>query len=152
MQDSKILRNLYVFRGLNGLQLAQFNKILRVQAVQAGERVVSEGEVGDRMFVVKSGRYRVLKGAPGREQVLAEIGEGQHFGEISLIDRQPRSASVEAVTEGELCVLARADVQRILDAYPDVRLTVYENFLESLCERLRRANENLLIAGEAPPG
>ena len=141
MQDARILRHLYVFEGLSGLQLTQFNKILEARSMTAGERIVQEGDEADRMYVVVSGRVRVVRDGGGQAQVLAELGAGEHFGEISLIDRRPRSASVEAMEDGELCVL-----RRILDAFPEIKLKVYENFLESLCERLRAANDHLLIA------
>lgn len=146
MQDARILRHLYVFEGLSGLQLTQFNKILGVQPMAAGEQIVGEGEAADRMFVIVSGRVEVRRRQGDRDQVLATLGANEHFGEISLIDRRPRSASVVAIEDGELCVLLRQDVQRILDAFPEIKLKVYENFLESLCERLRAANDHLLIA------
>lgn len=146
MQDARILRHLYVFEGLTGLQLTQFNKILETRPMRSGERIVQEGDEADRMYVIVSGRVRVVREGVGGTQLLAELGAGEHFGEISLIDRRPRSASVEAVADGELCVLGRDDVRRILDAFPEIKLKVYENFLESLCERLRAANDHLLIA------
>lgn len=83
MQDARILRHLYVFEGLSGLQLTQFNKILGVQPMAAGEQIVGEGEAADRMFVIVSGRVEVRRRQGDRDQVLATLGANEHFGEIS---------------------------------------------------------------------
>lgn len=156
MKDTKVLRHVFVFRGLNQIQLAQFNKILAQRRVQAGERLLEEGDTPDSkggcMYIVLAGTFRVVKQVGEREQTLAELGPGEHFGEIALIDRGPRSASVVAATDGEVAMLTRDDFNRILDEFPEVRLKIYENFLESLCERLRSANENLLVAAHTRLG
>ena len=94
MQDAKILKSLYVFRGLSQLQLAQFNKVLEVRQVADGERVVQEGDQPDAMYVIQQGHFRVSKATSSGEQVLAELGSGEHFGEIGLIDHQPLRIAV----------------------------------------------------------
>lgn len=149
MENAKILKRVFIFRGLNQIQLAQFNKVMRHQEVAAGTRVLGEAHDPDGMYVILKGRFAVVKSAGGEDRVLAELGEGEHFGEMGLIDRGPRSASVDAVSDGEVIYLSRKDFERILGEFPEVRLKIYENFLESLCERLRSANDNLLIAAQA---
>jgi len=152
VKDAKVLRHVFVFRGLNQIQLAQFNQVLEQRKVHAGDRLIEEGDTPDRMYIVLAGNFRVVKQAGDREEVLAELGEGEHFGEMALIDRGPRSATVVAAGDGEVVTLKRNDFERILDEFPEVRLRIYENFLETLCERLRSANENLLVAAHAHPG
>lgn len=152
MQDTKILKNLYIFRGLNQIQLAQFNKVMHTRPMAAGDMLIRQGDEPDNVYVVKSGRVQVLMGEGEDARVIAELAAGEHFGEIGLIDHRPRSASVKAVEDGEVCVLANDAIERILDEFPEVRMRVYENFLEALCERLRSANENLLIATEFQEG
>ena len=149
MENAKILKRVFIFRGLNQLQLAQFNKVMRHQAVAKGDRLLSEGADPDGVYIILKGRFVVVKSTGNGDRTLAELGEGEHFGEMALIDRGPRSASVDAAADGEVIYLSRKDFERILGEFPEVRLKIYENFLESLCERLRSANDNLLIAAQA---
>jgi len=146
VQSTKVLRRLFVFKGLSQIQLAQFNKVMEVRQVPAGTRITEEGATADCMYILLSGQVRVLKRGTNGEETVATLGASEHFGEIALIDHAPRSASVEATTDSELSVLARDAFERILREFPEARLRIYENFLESLCDRLRAANENLLLS------
>jgi CRP-like cAMP-binding protein len=146
MEDTKILREIFVFRGLSPLDLTQFNKILKARKVQKGEVIIAEGEEGDAMYIIKSGSFEVRKGKGSREKVISLLHPGDHFGEMALIDRLPRSASVVAVSEGELIVLSKDQFLKVLEGSLSLKIRIYENFLESLCERLRTANELLLLS------
>ncbi len=150
MENTKILKNIFIFRGLSQIQLAQFNKVLVHQSVSAGDRLIEEGAHPDRFYVVLEGSFLVTKEWDHGRETLAQLGSGEHFGEIGLIDHGPRSASVEAETDGAVCYLERQAFEKILDEFPEARLKIYENFLESLCERLRSSNENLLVAAKTP--
>ncbi|RMF15022.1 MAG: cyclic nucleotide-binding domain-containing protein [Candidatus Dadabacteria bacterium] len=153
MENARILKSVFMFRGLSQIQLAQFNKVMRSREVRAGERLVEEGAPADSMFIILDGRFLVTKQLDnGREETVAEFGPGEHFGEIGMIDRGPRSATVVAHSDGEVLELSRDDFERILDGFPELRIRVYENFLESLCERLRLSNENLLLVTREPSG
>lgn len=149
MENTKILKHIFIFRGLNQIQLAQFNKVMRHDYIAKGSRLIKEGDEPNGMYIVLKGSFNVVKQGYGGEEVLAKLGEGEHFGEIGLIDERPRSASVEATDRGEVLFLSRQDFERILGEFPEIKLKIYKNFLESLCERLRSANENLLVAAQA---
>lgn len=149
MENTKILKELFVFRGLTPLELTQFNKILKTRKVKAGEVVIAEGEEGDAMFIIKAGEFEVCKGKGERKKILARLHPGEHFGEMALIDRLPRSASVVAVSDGELLVIPKEPFLKILEEFENLKIRVYENFLESLCERLRTANELFLLAASS---
>lgn len=152
MENTKILRELFVFRGLTPLEITQFNKILKSRPVKKGEVIIAEGEEGDAMFIIKSGLFEVRKGRGTNEKIIALLHPGEHFGEMALIDRLPRSASVVAMSDGELLVLPKDQFLKVLEEFEGLKLRIYENFLESLCERLRVANELLLLAptGSSP--
>jgi CRP-like cAMP-binding protein len=146
MEDTRILKEIFLFQGLTPLELTQFNKILKARKVQKGEVIIAEGEEGDAMYIIKSGDFEVRKGRGSREKVISLLHPGDHFGEMALIDRLPRSASVIAVSDGELIVLPKEPFLKILDSFLTLKIRIYENFLESLCERLRTANELLLLS------
>jgi CRP-like cAMP-binding protein len=84
-----------------------------------GQILFSEGEPSDNLFLVRSGRLRVFLASPrGEELTLAVVGPGQTFGELSVLDRQPRSASVDALETSELVAIAGDDVRALLETNP----------------------------------
>ena len=92
----------------------------------SGSTIVRQGEVGDTFYLIAAGEVRVLvsdgKGAAARE--VARLGAGQFFGEMAVLGRQPRSATVEAATSCELVRFGREPVMAILADYPAAREVV----------------------------
>jgi CRP-like cAMP-binding protein len=96
-----------------------------VRRFAPGQVVFTEGEPSDHVYVVREGRVRVLRqSVHGEQVVLTVLGPGDSLGELSMIDGEPRSASVEALTAVSLIVLPTADVLDVLRADPDVLLAV----------------------------
>ena len=95
--------------GLPGPTLAALASHLRVERVDAEQTVITAGSVGDRFYVVRSGRLQVI--APDGT-VLGQIAPGEGFGELALIDRTPRTATVQALEPSELWSLDSAHFQR----------------------------------------
>jgi CRP-like cAMP-binding protein len=88
-----------------------------------GQVVCTEGEPSDHLYVVRSGRVRVLVQSPhGDQMTLTVLGRGETIGELSMIDEQPRSASVEALEDTSLVALPAADVRAALRADPALLL------------------------------
>jgi CRP/FNR family transcriptional regulator, cyclic AMP receptor protein len=103
-----------------------------------GEVLFNEGDSGDRVYVVIEGKVKLGRHAPdGRENLLAILGPGQMFGELSLFDPGPRSATVTAVTDSVLLLLSHEKLLEWLDGRPDVA----RGMLAQLAGRLRRAND-----------
>lgn len=102
-----------------------------------GTRIFSEGDEGDGMYVVLSGRVRVFKTRDGHETTLAILNHGEFFGEMSLFDHRPRSASVEAVSPTELRWISPAEFD-LLTTDPFVK-----QMLKKMSERLRAVDEAL---------
>ena len=76
-----------------------------LKSFTADEVIVREGDYGDCMYIVKSGRVRISKNVMGEDKVLAELGSGQFFGELSLINNKDRAASAIAIGEVEVIEL-----------------------------------------------
>ena len=95
-----------------------------------GQVIVREGDVGDTFYVITSGSAVVERNGSR----LRELGEGDFFGEISLIDGQPRTATITANAQVQALALDRDDFQRLIDQHPSVRLEL----LMALTERLRK--------------
>ena len=114
-----------------------------------GETVFSEGDAGDRLYVVASGKVKLGRtSGDGRENLLAVLGPGEMFGELSLFDPGPRTATATAVTETDLIGLGHEDLQTWLTGRPEVA----KQLLCALARRLRRTNEAMadLVFSDVP--
>jgi len=103
-----------------------------------GDRLFAEGDAGDKLYIIISGKIKLTRAAPdGRENLLSVHGPGEMFGELSLFDPVPRTASATAVTDAELAGLAHDDVRKWLSTRPEVAM----HLLQALAQRLRRIND-----------
>ncbi len=114
---------------------------LSVQTVRfaAGDRIITEGEAGDAAYVIVAGTVEVSVGEGGKAKALGTLGPGDVFGEMSLIDPGPRSATVRAVTDVECCVTSYEEFNASGQVEPEraIELT------RTLVRRLRRTNERM---------
>ncbi len=138
MDTLALLRQVSIFRALPAEELSELGVRLRPRAAQAGSVMVSQQEPGDALFLIASGKVKVvLYGETGREIILSMLRTGDFFGEMSLLDEQPRSANVVAVEETELLTLDRDAFRNHLLSRPATSLAV----LAELSLRLRHADE-----------
>ncbi len=133
------LQGVPIFRFLNYQELVKVASLTELRHFVADEVIFNEGDEGEELFVVLSGGVRVTKG----EQTLVEFGQGEHFGEMALIDREPRSASVSAVDDTRLLVMKRADFFHIIKHERDMAVKLLWQFLGVLTERLRSTSHEL---------
>lgn len=144
---ASLLGSLPLFRSLTREQLYNLAAQATEQVHPAGHVVIRQGELGDRVFVVLSGRIRIVEVPPDSPQVelfLGELGQGEIFGELGIIREQPRSATVMAVERTHCLVLPRSDFLQVLQSSPDVAVAL----LRVLAERLHNADR--LLARYAP--
>ncbi|HLA89664.1 MAG TPA: Crp/Fnr family transcriptional regulator [Gemmatimonadaceae bacterium] len=126
-----------LFKSLDGAELAKFSELLREKSYPKGSVILFEADPGDALFIVRAGRVKVvLVAEDGREVILGILGVGEYFGELSLIDDQPRSAHVIAMEEATLLVLRRDDFRKRVEDSPSVAWSL----LAELSHRLRRAD------------
>ena len=111
--------------------------IIDVQ-LDRGERLFSEGDDGDKLYIILTGKIKLTKAAPdGRENLLSVHGPGEMFGELSLFDPIPRTSSATAVTSAQLAGLTHDDMRAWLSNRPEVAM----HLLQALAQRLRRIND-----------
>jgi len=135
-----LLQNIPMFAGLPDVQLEQLARMAIRRKVTRNTTIVRAGDSTDSLFVIMSGRAKVLnRDSEGREVILTVLGAGECFGEMALIDGSPRSADVIADQNCELLVIARGDFTRALAE--NVNLCV--NIMKSLVLRLREANRKI---------
>ena len=136
-QTTDFLATIPLFSGLPEEELERFAELTRERAYPKGSVILFQDDPGDSLFVLRAGRVKVvLIGEDGREVILGVLEPGAHFGELALIDDQPRSAHVIAMEDAQLLILRREDFRRRVEANP----TVAWALLSELSRRLRRAD------------
>lgn len=140
METASFLRTVPLFAKLDDVEVQQFADLMRDRSYPKGSVIVFEDDPGDSLYIVRQGRVKVvLVGEDGREVILGVLGVGEHFGELSLIDEQPRSAHVIAMEDTSLLVLRSDDFRRRVEASPAVAWAL----LQELSRRLRRADTKI---------
>lgn len=144
-----VLRSALLFRELDDEAASALRASMEEVKLARGEVLFHEGDDGDRIYVVLSGKVKLGRTAPdGRENLLAVLGPGQMFGELSLFDPGPRSATASAVSDTTLLGLGHEDLLPWLTGRPEVA----RNLLSQLAQRLRRSNDTLadLVFADVP--
>ena len=127
-----------LFAGLSKRHLRKIAKVAKTSAFSPGRPIVREGSPGNTFFVILEGRARVV--SEGAASVaLAELGQGDFFGELALLDGGPRSATVVATTRVEALRLSRTAFRRLVVEEPELGLRV----MEDLARRLRQITRAL---------
>jgi CRP/FNR family transcriptional regulator len=136
----QLLGRVSLFAGLSERDLAELAQVAVPRSWLAGEAVFREGDSGDTCYVIRSGAMRVTRRhSDGRQIALAELREGDIFGELAMFGGETRSATVEAVEPTTGVALLAGDLRRTIVAYPEMAWAM----LEGLADRIRAANERL---------
>src|SRR5512135_295714 len=137
MSAADVLRKVPLFSDLSEADLASFAEVLREREYPKNSVILFEDDPGDSLYIVSAGQVKVvLIGEDGREVILSVLADGDFFGEMALIDDEPRSAHVIAMKDSQLLVLRRDDFQQQLQEHPSIALKV----LKVMVQRLRRAD------------
>lgn len=135
----KLGERVKAFHGLAPADIGDLMARAEKCTFEPGMAIVKEGNTGTHMYIILDGEARVSKKGRDGDVELARLGAPDSFGEMALIDKEVRSATVTA--EG-FCVLVRLD-DRAIEAKPEIGLKVFRNIAGVLCERLRGADELL---------
>jgi CRP/FNR family cyclic AMP-dependent transcriptional regulator len=133
-RDTKLthLSNVRLFSALSNRELVRIGRVAEEVKVPAGKVLVQEGTSGREFFLILEGQATVRRN--GRK--VATLGPGQYFGELALLDRSPRNATVEADTAMTLIVLGQREFSGLLDEIPGLA----HKILRSMAARLREAD------------
>ena len=132
------LRTVTLFKEFAESDLNALGRQLREHRLKKGEVLFREGESGHEMFLIRSGSIVISKPITGRvEQVLARMGPGEFFGEMSLFDQYPRSATVQAEADSTLLGLDRQNLERLVDMNPRAAAAFFHALVEVFIQRLR---------------
>lgn len=129
--------------------IAELSGVVSALSVPAGATICSQGDAGDELFLVRSGRVSALLplGA-GKRHHVATFCRGDFFGEMAFIDHEPRSANVEAATPAELFLLSRARFDALVARDPALGGVIFERLAVAISKRLRSADTELRVLEE----
>jgi CRP/FNR family transcriptional regulator/CRP/FNR family cyclic AMP-dependent transcriptional regulator len=136
-----LLKGVELFSELNEEQLGLIANLVVVKNLNRDETVVLEGDDSvQALYLIATGSVQVyMTGIDGRETILSFLERGDFFGEMSLIDGEPRSASVRTVTDATLLVIHRESFLSLIRKTPEIAMAL----MSELCKRLRKANKQI---------
>jgi len=138
--DIDVVRRAPLFAALDDESANALMKSMTTSRLERGDVLFREGDQGNRLYVIGEGKIKLgLTSVDGRENLLAILGPGEMFGELSLFDPGPRTATATAVAETQLIELGHDDLNVFLAGRP----AVASSMLAALARRLRRTNDSL---------
>ncbi len=136
--DEAVVRKAPIFQGLDDAAANTLRTSMSPVKLRKGQSLFKEGDDGDNLYIVTVGKIKLgTKSQDGRENLLMILGPGEMFGDLSLFDAGPRTATATAVTDSRLLVLGQEKVIPWVREHPEVSL----HLLARLASRLRRTNE-----------
>jgi len=138
--DTHMLKLFPLFSDLDETEMELIGCVIVERKFRKNNLIIFEDDVGNNLFVIKSGRVKISHiSAEGNEAILAILGPGDFFGELSVIDGLGRSASVTSIDEVELIMLRRSDFMEILEKVPKIAVTL----LKELAGRIRKSDGHI---------
>lgn len=140
VMTAEMLKSVPLFSNLSDQELAAVSSISVVRTYPKHSLIINEGDTNDSLFVVLSGKLKVfLSDEEGKEIILDIKGAGDHFGEMALLDEQPRSACLMCLEKSRLMVISADHFKDYLLQNPPAGLMV----MGELCQRIRSLNEQV---------
>ena len=140
LSNLDLLRRVPLFTLLTVAQAEVISGAVIKQRFKRGEALVAQGQKSDALFILLTGRARVMTSdSRGREVILATLAPGDYLGEMSIIDNQPHSATVRAEEQTDVLMLGRAEFARCLTENASMSLVV----MRGLVKRLRHADRKI---------
>ncbi len=141
MEHKAILESVELFEGVTSEELESVAALCEEKTFKKGEIVTAQGESGDELFVVCDGFVEILRAGTSPEQAprsVVHLGAGQIFGEMALVDRGPRSATVKAASDPTtVLVIRQDDFENLCDQNHHLGFVVMRNIAADLSFKLR---------------
>jgi CRP/FNR family transcriptional regulator, cyclic AMP receptor protein len=143
-EEVHFLKNVPIFHNMSTRHLGRIRQAIQTRFYNAGEVLFSEGQVGRAIFIIRSGQVELSKKTEsGGGLKLGLLNPGQVFGEMALLENQPRTATATMVESGEICLLYTSTLEALIKSHPDVGVKLLRNIAVMLSTLLRRTNEKL---------
>ncbi|HAX61991.1 MAG TPA: hypothetical protein DCX95_05495 [Elusimicrobia bacterium] len=131
------LKNHPYFSYLTETEQKEFAAILSLESFKKDDVIFKQGDMGDRLFIVKEGMVGIFIVDRDNEETIAVMKEGDIFGELSLYDTQPRSAYASALTQTTLLAISREKFDELKNKNPQIASKIFQIMLKIISKRLR---------------
>jgi len=137
-----------LFSVLSDAELGRLTQIGKHQAFEPYSNIIIEGEMSWGMYLVLEGQVGIYKAnkVSGNVYDVGQLQAGAVFGEMSLIDQQPRSATVQSLTQCKVFLIGKDDFHRFLSTSPELKLRFFESCVQQLVGRLRVLNDDYVVS------
>lgn len=144
---SHFLKEVNLFEGLGNPVINQLFRLGFVQNFKKGDLIIREGDTGGNLHILINGRAEVVQSPQkgSKAQTLSKIGRGSVFGEMSVFDGAPYSASVRAAEDCDVHIMRGSDFRKFLKDHPAVGIDILSTLITSISNRLRRTNLALSV-------
>lgn len=140
MSDVELLASVPIFSELTSLELEELRSRMSRQKYKKNNMILMEDEFGDTFFIISKGTVKITRvSEEGREVILAMLGEGDFFGEMSLLDGETRSANAIAFDDAQVLILKRHDFIDLLQKYPKIAISL----LAEMARRIRKSDHQM---------
>jgi len=140
MNDSDLLATVPIFSALSANVLDELLSRMTKRSYQKNNMILMEDEFGDTFFIIAGGSIKITRvSEDGREVILAMLGEGEFFGEMSLLDGETRSANAIAIEESKVLILKRHDFLLFLERFPKIAISL----LTEMAGRIRKSDQQI---------
>ncbi len=136
----EILTNIPLFSNLTAEGIDNVAKLTHIKTFLKNTNVINEGDISDSIHIILSGRAKVFfNDEQGAELTLQNLSEGDYFGEMSLLDNSPRSASITTLEDASIAIISKDNFMQCMHQYPDIAI----NLSIELSRRLKLTTDNL---------
>lgn len=145
---SELLKNIYLFKDLNPSELEQLETLVKAETLAPRDEIFAEGDKAASLFIIKYGSVQIKRSGKNDGVEVARLATGSHFGEMSFVDGEPRSATAITLEKSELMKIDFGDLNRHFEKNPATAVKFYRSLSLFLCGRLRMTTMDLSFARE----
>ena len=145
---TQLLQDIYLFKDLTPRELEELSARGTIKTYNQDEEVFAEGEVATSLYVIRLGTVSIRRAGKDKDLAVAQLGTGAHFGEMSFVDGNQRSATAVALERTELLDISFTALTDYFDKNPATALKFYRSLTHFLAGRLRVATMDLSFSRE----
>jgi CRP/FNR family cyclic AMP-dependent transcriptional regulator len=148
MDNTTVLKKVEIFRGLSLTQLESLAQISEEKKYRGGETVFTERSTGNELYIIKKGKVCIELGLKGKPDTatIQRLSVGQIFGELALVDKRSRSATVICENDCEIITIDRDKLDELFERDTHLGYIIMKNLAQLLAERLRRTDLMLVAS------
>ncbi len=144
MANKELLRKLYLFKELGEKELDIVTATSSMEVHNSGDEIFSQGEKAKAIYLIQNGEVKIQQTTENGDPIeITRLGPGSHFGEMPLLDGEPRSATAATLTRSEVLRIDYEKILNVMADHPAIAIYFYRQFAHFLCGRLRTTTKDL---------